>query len=593
MPLRKLPIQPGIVSDLTDYAGQGMWIDGDRIRFRNQFAEPIGGWLEFTPESFTGIARDIESWRAFSDGYGYYALGTHSKLYAGRGGSFVDITPIEDSGSLSEDPFETTQNSDLVEVTHTEHGRSEGDYVIFSGVAEFNGVDLNDEFPIVEVIDSDTYTVQTPVQATNSGSGGGSDAEYEYLLSTGESTAFPGYGWGAGGYGESTWNTPRLSTSIFINLSTWTLDMWGENLLANRRGGPIYEWRPSDGLTDNRAEPIANSPDANFILVSVPDRHLIAYGATDPSTDEIDPLLIRWSDQEDFTEWDPAITNTAGDQRLIDGSEIVGALRTRGQILVWTDRSVYAQQFVGGDFVFGFQRLGARTGLIGPHAAVDAAGTTFWMSDGAFYYFDGSLRRLPCPVYDKVFGDMNMTQTRQIYAGVNTRFNEVMWFYCSEDSDINDRYVIFNYREQVWYYGQMSRTTWMEGREVSDAPLATAPNGTLYRQESGLNAGTEPLNAQLVSGDLEIGEGDEYMHVSRIVPDVDVDSGAAYVAITMKDYPQGNEIKTDRYPVQSDTRFISTRARGRSMALTVGHEELDTFWRIGLVRVEMQPDGRR
>jgi hypothetical protein len=384
-------------------------------------------------------------------------------------------------------------------------------------------------------------------------------------------------------------------------------------ILQNVDGG-IYQWNPTSGLAV-RATAIAGAPTrSRFALISTPDRHLVCFGTEstlgDPTS--LDPLLVRFSAQEDINEFVATATNTAGGQRLTDGNEIITAVRSRGQILIWTDTALHGQQYLGPPYTFGFQQLGANCGCLGPHAAVDVNGVAYWMSKDAFFVFDGTVKKLPCTVQDYVFKDLNIVQGQKIFAGINTQFNEVTWFYCSFTSDYIDRFVTYNYLENVWSVGTMDRTAWTDvgafekplaskyDPDSTAAPLTTIYGLTpgrcvLFNQEDGVNGDGNPISAYIYSGYFDIGDGDNMLFMSRFIPDFKNQQGNLTVRLLLRPFPQASATPSslDPYVIDPTTQKVDTRARGRQIQLRIESTEIDTNWRFGTMRVDVQPDGLR
>jgi hypothetical protein len=476
---------------------------------------------------------------------------------------------------------------------------------------------LNQEYEITEVLTTSTYTITIPVTANASDSGnGGASVVGEYQINVGTDVTYVDYGWGVGTWGAFTWGTPRPPSATSTLASTvWQFDTFGEDIICQRVNGGIYVWDTSAGITGNRATAISGAPTkSSFAVVSTPDRHLVCFGTETtigtPSTQ--DPMFVRFSNQEDINTFIETATNTAGGQRLTDGSRIVSAVRSRGQILIFTDTSLHGMQYLGPPYTFGFQQLGANCGCIGPHAAVDVNGLAFWMGQEAFYLFDGTVKKLPSTVQDYVFKDINLVQGTKTHVGVNSQFNEVTWWYCSLTSDFIDRFVTFNYLENTWHIGSMPRTSW---RDVGtfDKPLATEylPNNTeatistiqgltagrsvVYNQEDGVNGNGTAITSFIQSGYFDIGDGDSMVFMKRFIPDFTNQQGNLEVQLLLRAYPQATASPSslDPYLVTPTTQKLDTRARGRQISLKIESDELDTNWRYGTLRVDIQPDGLR
>ena len=624
MPLTRLFLKPGIDSQNTEYGAEGGWIEGDFIRFRYGLPEKLGGWTLFnnTDSYLVGLVSDIITWNAL-DASPYAAVGTTRKLYVFFGGFWTDITPIRLTTSAGEVTFgPASTGSTTITVNDTGHGAIQGDFVTFSGV-DASGLGgaitqaiLQSEFEITSIIDTDRYTITSPVAANGSDSGdGGAAVVGAYQINIGSDVSFFDFGWGTGSWSESTWNTPRVEGSgVFLQSRVWKLDTFGEDLICQVVNGGIFRWDLSSGLA-TRAQAISNAPTiSTYALVSTPDRHLVCFGTESdigtPSSQ--DPMFVRFSNQEDINTFEETATNTAGGQRLTDGSRIVSALRSRGQILIFTDTSIHGMQYVGPPYTFGFQQLGANCGCIGPHAAVDVNGLAFWMGVEAFYIFDGTVKKMPCSVQDYVFKDINLVQGTKATAGVNSQFNEVTWWYCSANTNFINRFVSYNYLENTWHTGTMARTAWTDIGTYSK-PIAaeyfptnaestlttiyglTAGRSLMYNQEDGVNGNNSAITAFIKSGYFDLGDGDNMVFMRRFVPDFKNQEGNLTVNLFLRAYPQATEALSslDPYVITPTTQKIDTRARGRQISLKITSNETDTNWRYGTLRVDVQPDGLR
>lgn len=620
MALLRLFLKPGIDKQNTEYGAEGGWVDADYVRFRYGLPEKIGGWTEFgnTQINFVGATSEVFTWNSLS-GAPYAVLGTNRKVYAFYGGFWADITPIRATSTVT---FDTINGEALVTVNDVAHGAIQGDFVTFSTVTGDPGgipnADLENEFEIQEVLGLDTYTIVSPTMATSTAVAAGT-AISAYQINVGSDKGFVDFGWGTGTWGLSTWGTPRPSSaSLTLLPRVWQFDNYGEVLLMQLVDGEIYSWSPAStpsGGLDTRAVALAGAPTkSKFALVSTPDRHLVCFGTEsvigDPTSQ--DPMFVRFSSQEDIGEFVATATNTAGGQRLTDGNEIVCALRSRGQILIWTDTSLHGQQFLGPPFTFGFQQLGANCGIIAPHAAADVNGVAYWMSKDAFFIFDGTVKKLPCSVQDFIFEDINIVQAFSVNVGINTQFNEVTWFYPSLSSDYVNRFVTYNYLENVWSIGSLARTSW---RDIGtfDNPLAaeylpldegatltpiyglTAGRTHLFNQEVGVDANGVPIEAYIYSGYFDIGDGDQVLFMKRFIPDFKRQTGDLTVRLLLRLYPQTGATPSslDPYIITPTTDKVDTRARGRQIQLRIESDELGGWWRFGTMRVDLQPDGLR
>jgi len=619
MALLRLFLKPGVDKQNTEYGAEGGWVDCDYVRFRYGLPEKMGGWTNFnnTEVYFIGYTSEVFTWTAL-DGSPRAAIGTNRKLYVFYGGAWADVTPIR--ATTTGVTFDTTNGSTNVVVNDSGHGAVTGDFVTFSNTTGDPGgipnADLDNEFEIVEVLNANSYRITSPTQATSTAAAAGT-ADAAYQINTGADQGYIDFGWGTGTWGFFTWGTPRPpSAGLQLNPRIWQFDNYGENLIAQVVDGDIYEWLPSGGL-GTRAVAIAGAPTkSKFALVSTPDRHLVCFGTETvlgtPASQ--DPMYVRFSDQENITDFVPTATNTAGGQRITDGNTIVTAIRSRGQILIFTDTSVHGQQYLGPPYTFGFQQLGANCGCIGPHAAADVNGVAFWMGRDAFFMFDGTVKKIPCTVQDYVFEDINLIQSFKTHVGINTQFTEVTWWYCSFTSDYIDRFVSYNYLENVWSIGTMARTSWADmntfAKPVASAYLPdstatptygdpvyglTAGRTRLYSQEDGVNAVDQPINAYVVSGYFDIGDGDQMLFMKRFIPDFKNQIGNLTVRLLLRPFPQAaaSPSSLDPYVIAPGTQKVDTRARGRQIQLRIESDELGTNWRFGTMRVDIQPDGLR
>jgi hypothetical protein len=619
MPLLRLFLKPGIDKQNTEYGAEGGWVDGDYIRFRYGLPEKLGGWTNFNNDDayFIGYTSEVFTWTAL-DGSPRAALGTNRKLYVFSGGTWADVTPIR--ATATGVTFDTDSGQTEVTVNDAAHGAIAGDFVTLSSVTGNPGgipnASLQNEFEIIEIVDVDSYKISSPVQASSTATNVGT-ATAAYQINIGSDKSFIDFGWGIGTWSLSTWGTPRPpSTGLQLFPRIWQFDTYGEDLIAQVLDGSVYEWKPSLGIV-TRATVIAGAPTKNrFALVSTPDRHLVCFGTEStlgtPSTQ--DPMFVRFSNQEDIGNFVATATNSAGGQRLTDGNTIVTAARSRGQILIWTDTSLHGQQYLGPPYTFGFQQLGANCGCIGPHAAADVNGVAFWMGRDAFFMFDGTVKKIPCTVQDYVFKDINLTQGYQAHVGINAQFNEVTWWYCSSTSNFIDRFVSFNYLENVWSTGTMARTSWTDVNTFFK-PIATEyfPDSTatpsygptvygltegrtkVYNHEDGVNAVNQAIEAYIVSGYFDIGDGDNMVFMKRFIPDFKNQTGNLTVRLLLRAFPQSSATPSslDPYVISPTTQKVDTRARGRQIQLRIESDELNSNWRFGTMRVDIQPDGLR
>jgi len=614
MPLQKLQFRPGIVRDLTGYTTEGGWRVSNLVRFRYGFPETIGGWAKVSNDTFLGTCRSMLNWTTLS-GDNILGMGTHLKYYLERGGQFNDITPLRATVTLTS-PFTATNGSSVINVYDFDHGCTDGDFVTFSGATGLGGnvtnTILNQEYQITYV-DDDNYTITVSVTANASDTGNGGTVTAAYQINTGLDTQVGGTGWGAGTWGRGTWGS-AASLSATNTLRLWAQDNYGEDLVFNVRNGGIYYWDASMGYSTRGVTLASLSTDPSVptlaaqVLVSDRDRHVIAFGANQGGSTAQDPLLIRFSSQEDPGDWTPTATNTAGDLRLGNGSTIVKAVETKREILVFTDTSLYSMQFIGPPYTFGIQTISTNISINGYNSSIPIDDTVFWMGDREFYVYTGKTDPLQCPLKDYVFNDFNFDERDKVYAALNSEYNEVTWFYPSASSSENDRYVTFNYREQVWTYGNLARTAWLD-HGVRQYPQATSVDNYLYNHEFGVDDGSTtpatPLNAYIESSPLDIGDGNQFSFVRRIIPDVtfinSTNDPRLDMVIKTQNYPGSNYVagsdssvvRTATVPVEQYTQVSDIRLRGRSVILRIESNRVGTSWRLGSPRIEIQPDGRR
>jgi hypothetical protein len=615
MPLQKLQFRPGIVRDLTGYTNEGGWRISNLVRFRYGFPETIGGWVKNSTNQFLGTCRSLLNWTTLS-GDNLLGMGTHLKYYLERGGQYNDITPLRSTVVLS-NPFTATNGSSVINVYDVAHGCLDGDFVTFSGAVSLGGnvtaAVLNREYQIT-FIDADNYSITVSVVANASDSGnGGASVTAAYQINVGLDTQVGGTGWGAGAWSRGAWGS-AVTLSAGNTLRLWSQDNYGEDLIFNVRNGGVYYWDVGFGLTGRGVTLASLSTDpttptlATQVMVSDRDRHVIAFGANQGGSTALDPLSIRFASQEDPFTWTATATNTAGDLRLGSGSTIVKAVETKREILVFTEVALYSMQYVGPPYTFGIQMISNNISINGYNSTVAMDDTVFWMGDTEFYVYTGTTAPLLCPLKDYVFNDFNFSEKDKVYAALNSEYNEVTWFYPSASSFENDRYITFNYLEKVWTYGMMARTAWLD-HGVRQYPQATGPDNYLYNHEFGTDDGSTtpatPLNAYIESSPVDIGEGDMFSFVRRILPDVTFINGTNDPRLDMiiktQNYPGSNYqsgssseiVRTAVVPVEQYTQVKDIRLRGRSLILRVESNRVGTCWRLGSPRIEVQPDGRR
>ena len=621
MTLTKIQLKPGIQKQTSDLGAAGGYVDADNVRFRYGLPEKIGGWQKTTDNKLIGVARDAHHWVAL-DGTRLAAIGTDKKLYIYANGILYDITPARQTNSSVSNIFTTTNGSANVTVNITSHGANVGDIVTFSGTTGLSGTSFTAEqfdrsFEVQSVTSANAFVIeQDATESTGTATTGTATAVFDIAIAPAFSTF--GYGWGTSTWNTETWGTARSTSAVTLDGRDWSLDNFGEILIATVLNGSTYQWSPTtDGLT-GKASPVTNAPTVSkFSLVSTPDRHLILFGTEETigTGSSQDPLLLRFSNQEDINTYQPTAENTAGALRIQDGSQIVGSDKARGAILVWTDTSLHGLQFVGPPFTFGLNQLGRNCGLLGQHAAVVVRDVAYWMGQNAFFVFDGTVKKLPCTVDDFVFENIDLTQSDQIFAGVNTEFAEIIWFYVTNpDNDpapqVN-RCVVYNYLEQTWSVGTLNRTSWVD-RGVFQFPLATEylPNtianttptviglsngaSNYYQQEFGTDADGEAMPTFIQSGDFNIDEGGEQlMRIARFIPDFRDQSGNLTVTWSFKNYPYGNVISQTASTVATTDTKKDIRGRGRQANFKIESDVEAGNFKMGTFTIDAFPDGGR
>jgi len=620
----KLNLRPGINRNVTNYSNEGGWYDADKVRFFSGLPQKIGGWVKQTSQSFDGVCRQMWNWvTSFLDDF--LALGTNSKLYIEVGGIIYNITPFRATytTTATDNCFATTSGDTDVVVTITSHGANTGDTVIFSGATAVGGVpadELNTSH-IIDVIDGNTFSITVTTAASSTvAAGGGTAIIASFEIEPGNGSITLGYGWGTGTWGRSYWG---LGSTQPVSLAQrdWWLDNFDNDLVANIRDGAIYYWERGSNADPGTAlgtravllSSLGGASDvpavAMQVLVSQNDKHLIAFGCTPYGGGDQDLLLIRWANQDDPANWTPQVTNSAGFLSVSRGSRIVRGLATRQEILVWTEGQLYSLQFLGTTDVFGLQELADNISIISPRACTTVNNQVFWMGIDKFYAYSGRVETLPCEVREYVYNDINLYQADQIICGTNEGYNEVWWFYASGNSNWNNRYVVYNHLENVWHYGTMERTAWLDNslRQYPQAASTSenAATGSIYFHEYGSDADGEAMAAYIQSSDFDLGDGDQFMLSKRVIPDLNfTGSEAENPEVTFqlrpRNFPGGTfQIDTadSQNVVESSvgvyTEQLFIRARARQMALKISSSDLGVKWQLGSPRIDIRPDGRR
>jgi len=621
MPLKKLLLRPGVNRENTRYTNEGGWYDCDKIRFRQGTPEKIGGWEQISDNRFLGVCRSLWNWVTLGS-VDLIGVGTNLKYYIERGAAYNDITPLRVTTAAGDVTFAATTGSSVVTVTDTAHGAVEGDYVTFSGALTLGGditaATLNTEFQIVTVPDDDTYTIQTAVAATASDTGnGGANVVGAYQINVGPEIQESATGWSAGPWGFGAWGEGQATLE---GIRIWNHSNFGEDLVFGPRGGALYYWDasagfPQRGVLVSSLSGASDVPAAHTtLLVSDISRFVLCFGASPLGETALDPMLIRWSDQEDVANWTPSITNQAGDLRLSTGSKIVTATQTRQEILVWTDAALYSLQYQGPPFVWGAQTLGDNISIIGPNVKASASNVTYWMGKDKFYRYDGRVQTMRCDLRQYIFQNINLLQADQIFASTVEAFNEVWWFYPSADSTTPNRYVVYNYAEDIWYYGNMTRTAWIDS-QIRNTPVA-AYSGRLLDHETGYDDGSNntpvPIESYITSSEFDIDDGNNFSFIWRVLPDVTFrgststnpsmnmtllplqNSGSGYTNPASEGGTNTRPVtRSTTIPIEQFTGQINTRVRGRQMAIKVESSELGVAWQLGAPRIDVRPDGRR
>lgn len=615
MPLKKLLLKAGVNRENTRYTSEGGWYECDKIRFRQGTPEKIGGWQRISAANFQGICRSLWNWVTLGS-QNLIGVGTNLKFYIENGGQYNDITPLRATVTLT-NPFTTVSGSPIVTVTDTNGGYNDGDFVTFSGATAVGGLTLNGEFEISFTAAVNEYAISASSNATASATGGGT-VTAAYQINVGTGSAIPVTGWGAAAWGFGVWGVGETSVE---SIRLWSQSNFGEDLIFGPRGGAVYYWDASSGLNSRGVELSTLSGASgvptiqNFLEISDINRFVFAFGANEFGTSIVNPMLVRWSDQGSAINWTPSATTQAGFLTLSRGSEIVTSKQARQEVLVWTDSALYAMQYVGAPVVWSAQLVGDNISIAGQNAVAYANGVAYWMGKDKFYKYDGRTQPLRCDLRKFIFNDFNTSQYDQVVSGTNESYHEIWWFYCSADETVSDRYVVYNYLEDVWYYGTMSRTAWLDSG-LRDSPLAATYDSNLVNHEQGVddNAGAQtlPIYAYVASAEFDLEDGHQFAFVWRVLPDIRFDgsttgspsatmtllplanSGSGYNSPTSQGGSNSSAItRTAVLPVEQYTGQIYTRVRGRQLAIKVESTGTGVAWQLGAPRIDMRPDGRR
>ena len=634
MALIDFKFQAGIDKQNTSVGAENRWVDSDNVRFRYGLPEKVGGWASLVTDTIVGVARAQHAFVDL-DGNRYVAIGTDKFLLIYFEGKLHDITPLKTT--LTSATIATTNGSSTCTITKTAHGLSAGDIiqldnVTLPGGTGFSNSDFEDKnFQVITVPTTSTFTITQSSNATATVSTGGS-LSIKPFEPVGPRAQSYGYGWGIDTWGTGNWGEAASASDISLEPGLWSLSNFGEVLIATIGNGKTFTWNAGAGspLTTRASTTTSNfqtnnNPTATRITLTSPTtRHLIHLGTetTIGNTSTQDDMFIRFSDREAINVYTPTATNTAGSQRLQDGTKIMSAIRSKENILVWTDNSLYLMKFVGAPFTFGFEQVGTNCGIIGKNAVIQIDGAAFWMSSKGFFLYDGTVKSLPCSVEDFVYDNFDTTKGQQVYAGLNNLYTEIVWYYPSNGSEYNDKYVVYNYGEGTWYTGTEARTTWIDAT-VYQNPFATKydsnSSGTfpVIVGESGLGQttyfeheeGTDQVNPDgttttvtsfIQSFDFDIsnpqmGEGEFFLAVRRFIPDFKNLLGNAKVTLAVKRFPQQSQSTTSLSPftITATTNKKDTRARGRYVNIKIENDAASESWRFGTFKIDIQPDGRR
>lgn len=637
--LKKIMLKPGVNRENTRYTNEQGWYVSDKVRFRQGTPEKIGGWNRISTYTFQGVCRALFSWISLSKEL-WTAVGTNLKYYVTMGNDYYDITPIREvtaPGAVTFSAVTIAPYSSTITVTDNNHDAVVNDFVTFSGVTagglggNITQAVLQQEYQISEIVDSNTYkiiakspTTGLPVTSNASDSGnGGAAVVGTYQINVGSAIATVPSATSSATWGFGTWGSGPFGggSNIVLPLRLWSQGNFGEDLIFGYRGGPMYYWDTSSG-TSVRAVELSTKVGAaavpliqNFILVSDIYRFVFAFGCNEYLSTIQDPMLIRWSDQENAVNWEPSATSQAGSIPLSRGSEIITAIQSRQEILVWTDAALYSLQFLGAPDVWGAQLMGDNISIVGENSVAFSNGVAYWMGVDKFYVYNGRVQTLRCDLRQYIFGDINLLQLPQVCAGTNEGFNEIWWFYCSANSNEIDRYVVYNYLEDIWYYGSLGRTAWLDSG-LRDYPLAATYNYNLVEHEFGVddNAGdtTLPIEAVIESAEFDLDDGDKFMFVRRVLPDITFRGSTAnnpagtLTLIPMKNSGSGYNdprsvggnsdssiVRTATAPIEQFTGQVFIRVRGRQLIMKFESTGQGVTWQLGSMRLDLQPDGKR
>ena len=645
MSLQLLKYNAGIVKDTTEYsAGKNgpFWVDSQLVRFVNGYPEKFGGWekeviysldpdgdINNTETSIAGICRKMAAWRGIIDGTDRIAVGTSNHLYIVENDALYDITPLRKTTSNLTNPLTTANGSTEITVIDASHGVTTGDFVVINSATATGGIPADtlnrmSGYQIAAVVDADTYKIDSPTAASSTATGGGTTIDIKYLIGSaaglGIESSVAALGWGAGGWGQDDssatvkgWGTPRSGSVSTVNLenSSWSINIWSDDVIASLRNGAIYYWDTSAGVATRAVlvSSITNAASvpvvARISTVSFPDRHFIvagasSYVASDGSSGALDPMLVRWSSQEEFAKFAPTTLNTAGDQRLEVGTKIVAMVNSREETIISTDEAVYGMTFVGDPFIFSFRLLATGVGAVGINSMIAIDGNAFWMGPKSFYVYDGVVKEIPCPVKHFVFERMQTEFIDKTVVGHNVEFSEIIWFYVSDQNTATtnpepDAYVTYNYNEQAWAVGEMDRTVWNDAFGTREKPFAFSSEGFLYNHETGTSDDGAAMNCFIEASPREItAEGENLYMVDRVIPDATMGANSNLsLFMNTRKYPNGSETVKGPFTITSTTEKISTRVKGRQIALKFQSTGTQDEWQLGDLRIDTKMAGLR
>jgi hypothetical protein len=631
MPVKSIRFRPGVNREQTQYTSEQVgtnapsfnvvagWYESQNVRFRQGFPEKLGGWAPATTYTYQGVCRSLFNWATLG-GQSLVGVGTNLKFYVLQGGIFYDITPVRGSATLT-NPFTATASSSTISVSATAHGAVTGDFVTFAGATSLGGnitaAVLNQQYQVT-VVDANTYTFTATATANSSDTGHGGTVTATYQINVGPATEVPLVGWGAGGWGLGPWGT---GTTSYANIRIWSQSNFGQDLVFAPRGGAIYYWSYAGGTgtPGQNISTLSGASDVptvtNFVFVSDASRFVFAFGCNPLGGSTQNPMLVRWSDQESVTMWTPSATNQAGGIQLSRGSQIITCVQNRQEIIVWTDTSVYSFQYVGTPAVWSDNIVGDNISILGQNAAVLASGVSYWMGVDKFYKYNGATSTLRCDLREYIYADINLNQSQQVFSGTNEGYNEVWWFYCSANSNTVNRYVVYNYLDDIWYYGSMARTAWIDSTELTYPLAATYANTLVYHEfgtDDNINGTPVAMDSYITSAEFDADDGDRFAFIKRILPDITFrKSTTSNPYVTMSLIPMQNSgsgynipqsqggsnlatvIRTATAPIEQFTGQVFVRLRGRQIIFKVEGNQLGQQWQLGTPRIEVQPDGRR